>query len=343
MSGDTFVSYAQNGEDVLLWRALGHVPEGRYVDVGAWDAVSDSVTKAFYDRGWRGVNVEPVPELAAALREARPGDVVVQAAVTADGASELVLHRVVGTGADDDVTGLSTVVDEIAGQHAGDGFVVEEVVVPTTTLAAVCDTDLVADTIHFLKIDVEGAEAEAVRSMDFARHRPWVVVVEATRPNSTEPTHEEWEGMLIAADYRFAIFDGLSRYYVAAERAELLEALSYPVCVFDRFVTAREAQYGEELAAARAAHTEATAEAGRLWQDLVHWRGVALDRWAQGFKERERLEKRLESVRKRNSDRAVAHRKEIKELRERVERIESSSSWRVTKPLRWARSKAPTQ
>jgi len=48
----TFVSYAQNFEDVLLWRALHDVEHGRYLDVGAHDPVIDSVSLAFYEAGW---------------------------------------------------------------------------------------------------------------------------------------------------------------------------------------------------------------------------------------------------------------------------------------------------
>ena len=40
----TFISYAQNFEDVMLWRALKHVEKGFYVDVGAQDPVVDSVS-----------------------------------------------------------------------------------------------------------------------------------------------------------------------------------------------------------------------------------------------------------------------------------------------------------
>ena len=48
------VSYAQNCEDIMLLRALGDVDSstGFYVDVGAQDPVVDSVTKAFYERGY---------------------------------------------------------------------------------------------------------------------------------------------------------------------------------------------------------------------------------------------------------------------------------------------------
>lgn len=40
-------SYAQYGEDLVLWVALAHIRKGFYIDVGASDPVQDSVTKLF--------------------------------------------------------------------------------------------------------------------------------------------------------------------------------------------------------------------------------------------------------------------------------------------------------
>jgi len=57
-----FVSYAQNGEDLLLWRMLHDVDLGTFIDVGAFEPETHSVTRAFYERGWSGINVEPVPK-----------------------------------------------------------------------------------------------------------------------------------------------------------------------------------------------------------------------------------------------------------------------------------------
>ena len=54
------ISYAQNFEDVILQRVFHACDQGRYVDIGGYDPRIDSVTKHFYDRGWSGVNVEPV-------------------------------------------------------------------------------------------------------------------------------------------------------------------------------------------------------------------------------------------------------------------------------------------
>ena len=57
---DTFISYAQNFEDVLLNRVFRDRLDGSYIDIGALHPTIDSVTKAFYDRGWSGINIEPI-------------------------------------------------------------------------------------------------------------------------------------------------------------------------------------------------------------------------------------------------------------------------------------------
>ena len=76
MSVDRFVSYAQNAEDVVLARALRPDEHtGFWIDVGASDPVLSSVTAAFSERGWRGINVEPVPADYRKLCKARPDDV----------------------------------------------------------------------------------------------------------------------------------------------------------------------------------------------------------------------------------------------------------------------------
>ena len=75
MSRNPFVSYAQNQEDVVLNRALHPDDRGGFwVDIGAGDPVLDSVTAAFAERGWRGVNVEPLPREHERLCAARPAE-----------------------------------------------------------------------------------------------------------------------------------------------------------------------------------------------------------------------------------------------------------------------------
>jgi hypothetical protein len=101
-----------------------------------------------------------------------------------------------------------------------------------TTLARACGA-LAGRDVHWMKIDVEGMEAAVLRGWDPRALRPWIIVVEATLPGSTEQCHQEWEPLLLAADYAFVFFDGLNRFYVAQERAGLASAFAAPVNVHD--------------------------------------------------------------------------------------------------------------
>ncbi len=58
----------------MLFRALRDVERGFYIDVGAQDPTIDSVTRAFYERGWRGINIEPNEEFFRKLEQDRPHD-----------------------------------------------------------------------------------------------------------------------------------------------------------------------------------------------------------------------------------------------------------------------------
>ncbi len=248
----TFISYAQNFEDVMLWRALKHVTQGFYIDVGAASPDEDSVTKAFYDSGWRGINVEPNPAFYSQLQESRPHDVNLREAVSAR-ESVATMNYVVGTG-------LSTLDDAIAEKHQSEGRRIERQEVSVITLEMLWDKFLPDNrTVHFLKLDIEGLEEAALRGNNWVKNRPWIVVVEATLPQSPVECHAAWEPILLAASYRLAYSDGLNRFYVAQERSELLDAFKYPPNVFDDFTSIRihRAEARASTAEARAGIAEA--------------------------------------------------------------------------------------
>ena len=71
----TMISYAQNFEDVVLWRALKNVKNGFYIDVGANHPIGGSVTKWFYEQGWSGINIEPVKSFYDKLCRDRKRDI----------------------------------------------------------------------------------------------------------------------------------------------------------------------------------------------------------------------------------------------------------------------------
>ena len=169
------LSYAQNLEDTHLDLIFGDVPAGTYVDVGGGHPVADNVSFYFYLKGWRGLVVEPQTALAAAYAGIRPRDHVVTClAGRQDGTLDF--HIV------DGLHGLSSAnkANADSARRYGAGYRTETRDV--RRLSALIDTAKLG-AIDFLKIDVEGAEADVLGGLDLARHRPKVILVEAVNPH----------------------------------------------------------------------------------------------------------------------------------------------------------------
>jgi FkbM family methyltransferase len=213
------LSYAQRFEDFHLWRCLGDITNGFYIDVGAGHPVYDNVSFAFYLAGWRGITVEPNPALAELGRAVRPRDHLFEGLCgAAAGEGTLYLQR--------EFHGLSTTIAEHAEAAAKEvNRTAEAVTLPMTTIAALCEAHAPA-SFEFLKVDVEGAEADVLRGADFARFRPKVIVVEAIKPLSLAPSWDEWEPQLARHGYAYVWDDELNRYYVAEEARALATHLT---------------------------------------------------------------------------------------------------------------------
>lgn len=222
------ISYAQNGEDIVLQRALSDINNGFYVDIGAFDPVSDSVTKAFYEDGWRGINIEPVPEFYHKFTTDRIRDENMNLAVGKQ--SGLFRMSVFNE------TGLSTLSDLLAHKHEKSGFEKKEIFVPMVTGNDIFER-LDGQVVHFLKIDAEGSEGDIIESIDFQKHRPWIVLAEATEPNSQIRCDAEWAPVLTRNGYEFVYFDGLNAFFLAEEHADRRANLAKPPNVFDSFRT----------------------------------------------------------------------------------------------------------
>ena len=225
-----FVSFAQNFEDVVLWRVLNNVGQGRYLDIGAQDPIIDSISYGFYKAGWRGIHVEPIPFYAARLRECRPDELVLEAAVT-DAPGPIIFHEI-------PETGLSTGKKDIAEGHIAAGYAQRELLVPCIRLDKLLQT--IDGQLHWMKVDVEGMEADVLRSWGDCGVRPWVLVIESTYPNSQKPTQGQWLEAILKRGYREVFFDGLSRYFVHEAQAHREGLFLAPANIFDNFVVSRD-------------------------------------------------------------------------------------------------------
>lgn len=207
----------------MLWRTLKLFGPGFYVDVGANHPTLDSVTRSLYERGWRGINIEPVQHYHEALCRERPLDTNLCVAV-GDQEGELVFFE-------SSDTGLSTLSQEMAELQQAEGIPFVQRTVQTKRLADICNQYLPATApFQFLKIDVEGFERNVLQGMDFQRWRPWIILIESAFDKTPE-----WEGLILQAGYKPALCDGINRYYVAQEMVELLVPLSMPPNLLDEF------------------------------------------------------------------------------------------------------------
>ncbi|OEZ53133.1 FkbM family methyltransferase [Duganella sp. HH105] len=335
----SFISYAQNYEDVLLWRALHDVPAGFYIDVGANDPELHSVTKAFYDQGWSGVNVEPMPSYGPAFRAQRPRDINLNVAAGAASGS-ITLFDI------PDVNGWASTDSAVAAAHRAHGHQVVEHTVPLLTLAEICRAH-VRGEVHFLKVDVEGFEGDVLRGMDFTLCRPWIVVVEAIMPNSRDSNHGDWETLITDHRYQFAWFDGLNRYYVADEHAELAERLRLQPNVFDDFIThhldkawARGEDLDRQLASTWQLASDADARSRTLEREVERAVAAQAER-ARQLAQRQDQVLQLQAELRQTA--AAARQLEThlhrttewgQQLEHNLKAVYASSSWRLTAPLR---------
>lgn len=202
----TVGSFSQHGEDLVIDALLGSPIEGAYVDVGANDPSELSNTRRFYDRGWRGINIEPNQELFDAFERLRPGDVNLNIGI-AQSAGEMTFYRM-------EPSTLSTFdcaasLDNLA--HPGSRLVAE-VPVSVRPLAEVLDEYLGDRSIDLLSVDTEGLDLAVLQSNDWQRYRPRLVLVEIA-----------WRGTLIAEylgaqRYSFIWSNGVNGLFADADQ-----------------------------------------------------------------------------------------------------------------------------
>ncbi len=172
LATSSVMGYGQEGEDILLARVLDMSLPGFYVDIGAHHPIRFSNTYALYRAGWRGLNVDATPGSMEAFRALRPRDINLECAVS-DSALPLRFHLF-------EEGALNTADADLAQEYVRLGWPMLGVVdVTPRPLAAILQEHLPqGQAIDLMSVDVEGQEMGLLRSNDWERFRPRVMVVE---------------------------------------------------------------------------------------------------------------------------------------------------------------------
>ena len=161
------VSYAQCGEDLVLQTLLGNKRDGFYVDIGAHDPNQISVTKAFYEIGWKGVNIDANPRKMDLLKEFRTRDFNLNYACGQKPEYEFYVMS---------SSAMSTAETEQATKLVQEGSVeIREIVrIPGITLHEVLQ-QYCNQEVDLLNVDTEGMDLEVLRSAKFESiaHAKW--------------------------------------------------------------------------------------------------------------------------------------------------------------------------
>ena len=354
-----FISYSTNCEDVILNRLFISRECGFYIDVGAGHPLFGSATKALYDRGWRGINIEPNVKFYRDLAAQRPDDRNINVAVS-DTPGQLIFHEVVGTG-------LSTCDPEEADRAAANGFEVVRHTIEAVPLRQILEGTAPPE-IDLLKVDVEGFEMKVLASNDWGCFRPKIILVEATFPETPHRRPDIIAPYLEEQGYRRVYFDGLNDYYIKRDFEPPSDVFDRPPNVFDHFESyelhelKREHEYRNVCVASlqdRLRELEQERESNKTLVASLQDKLGELEQECEGNRiyiaslqdkltERSRAFVNVEKQMRRTTLAAEAYmvdienaRSELRATHERcrgfatqLEAVHLSTSWRITRPLR---------
>ena len=191
------VAYSQEGEDLLLARLFEHDSRGIYVDVGAHHPFRFSNTCLLNKRGWRGINIDARPGSMRLFRRFRPDDVNLELGVSEQpGQLEFFVFA---------EAALNTFDAALADSRRADGWAfVDKTLVECLPLATIIDRhlpQLQSNEIDLLTIDAEGLDLQVLRSNNWARYRPRVIVVEILGGDLSEMLRSDTVTFLAGVGY----------------------------------------------------------------------------------------------------------------------------------------------
>lgn len=183
LDGYYFRSYSQEGEDMILRRIFDKEITGCYIDVGAYHPKKFSNTYFFYKKGWWGINIDPMPGSMNLFKKFRPKDMNLEVAIS--NKKENMIYYMFNEPA---LNGFSK--ELIGVKNGGRHYqLISEIIIKTSTLEEILDCYLPKGLqINFLSVDTEGFDLNVLKSNNWLKYRPEIVLVESIQSTLEEIT-----------------------------------------------------------------------------------------------------------------------------------------------------------
>ena len=188
-------SYSQEGEDILLSKIFGHKKSGFYVDIGAHHPKRFSNTYMFYKRGWRGINIDAMPGSMDLFNKKRKRDINIEKPIS-DKSQILTFYSF-------EEPAFNSFSEELSLKRINrNEKLLFKKKLKTVTIEEILDIYLpLEQEIDFFSIDVEGLDFNVLKSNNFKKYSPRVVIIEILDNNINNLLENEITLFMISMNY----------------------------------------------------------------------------------------------------------------------------------------------
>lgn len=189
------ISFSKSGEDIQLKKIINSNTPGVYVDIGCWHPIKSSNSYFFHLRKWKGLCIDPNPELNILFQKFRATDTFINAGI---GNSKDPLKYYMF-----EESSMNTFSDDFIEKNQLKSKIKNIMEIPLFSLKEILDKNLKEnDRLDFFDIDVEGLDLEVLKTNDWEKYRPKVIMVESDT-SIKKDINSELAKFLESKDYRF--------------------------------------------------------------------------------------------------------------------------------------------
>ena len=190
--------YSQMQQDQwILKKVFPDISQGYFIDVGANSAEVFSNSKALEQNGWKGVCVEPFP-----VDWENRDCILVEEAVFSEVGKTLTFRQAGGRGG----------FEQTLGKYKEFVKKSDPVQLRTTTLTKILKDAKAPNYVHYISLDIEGAELEALKGFSFESYEVGAWTIEH---NGEEPKRSQIRELLEQNGYQRACLVGAEDWYLS--------------------------------------------------------------------------------------------------------------------------------